>query len=142
LEHERGQRQRAETRCAEKLAAAQKLKKEANRKAKVAAKKELRLEKQIRNLKDGPSAKVPRSKLPLNMQQRLDAADADTVAAKERAEALEDELENLKVHIDVIRKEIGKGGDGMPNGLLLPDPALIEAAAVAAAEAIKAASAQ
>ena len=136
MEHERQLKAAAEGKARKAMEGrvqARLLRNKANKRARLSAEKQMRLEKKIKALKGGQwGAKAARTKLPTAVQQRLEDAEADTARAEERAEALEDVVAGLEEHIEVIRRAIGKGENGEPNGNLMPDKALMEAAVEAA----------
>ena len=67
-----------------------------------------------------------KSKLREDVRQRLDAAEADKVAAEERAKVAEEELLLLEEHIEVIKEKIGRAR----KACLLPDQSQLQSAAL------------
>ena len=98
----------------------------ANARARKELKKNGRLERRVASLVAGASsAKAMKSKLREDVRQRLDAAEADKVAAEERAEEAEEELLLLEEHIEVIKEKIGRAR----KACLLPDQSQLQSAA-------------
>ena len=91
----------------------------ANARARANMKKAARLEKRVASLVAGSSsAKAPMRQLRGDVRSKIDAAQADAIAAEERAEEAEEELAQLEEQVDVIREKIGRASKACP----LPDP--------------------